>query len=596
MKAVKVVFGALAGLYSIAQVFQVIYLLTADTGNEYQSSRLLSAISLVCIAAVISAVLFRSAFKTCGEDFEDDEYDEDEDHEDEIEYEERGGNYFSMHWYGELSLNVSFWVNVIGLNIALVLFNKIITSKFFITNPVTIGRMFVITMPLIFFVIYPWQIVGLWRSCNRHKLVTGSCRCGRLVQLLIILGLIALPIQLKVLLPAYKVYSKIGFTKDPLDNCVLELKKDNTIIHLQGTLGFGVSKRVAKLLKKHPEIDSVILDSGGGRIYEGRQIGKLIRKYRLNTYSLTECCSAASIAFICGQRRYLSGSAVMGYHQYRMGFAGLEPFTDLAKEQNADLGLFRKQGVKEDFLDKLFNASHDDLWFPSHDEMLSAGVIDEVINPVDLLGDEYKFDIDEFEQGLLEVNLYKVIKKYDPESYDEILQAFSEQIENGASMQQIQLAGAALIETMAVKLMPVTSDEALIGYIKSIVKILKRAVEVEPEMGMKLLFPQVYGIADLSGHFTFKEQMVLPETLEKIVLDAYEKENPEVDIEAARLKLESIQFEIQDAAQYLDPTNIKGKEDYKKCCEAMIRFYELILAEDEKTSANVLRCIFNQVQ
>ena len=51
------------------------------------------------------------------------------------------------------------------------------------------------------------------------------------------------------------------------------------------------------------------------------------------------------------------------------------PLIDIAAEQNKDREFYRSQEIKEEFLDRVFAASHTDLWFPSEEELLEAGVV-----------------------------------------------------------------------------------------------------------------------------------------------------------------------------------------------------------------------------
>ena len=206
--------------------------------------------------------------------------------------------------------------------------------------------------------------------------------------------------------PTYKSCFRLAFVKDESESYTLKLEKNDTLIHLQGGLSFGVSKEVSKILKKNPRIEGIILDSIGGRIYEGRELAKLISAYGLDTYSLKGCYSAATIAFIAGENRFLGMEANLGYHQYQMDYEGLDAYVDMEEEQAKDLLLFQQQGVKSEFIERLFETSHDDLWYPTVDEMLDAGVIHGIVNPSDLLPIEYGFTSKEI--ALLKLSRYPI--------------------------------------------------------------------------------------------------------------------------------------------------------------------------------------------
>ncbi len=295
-------------------------------------------------------------------------------------------NYIRKHWRGELSLSVSFWVNVFLLNIAILLFENLLTQNTIIEHPQVDARVTLIFISIALLVVYPWQLIGLWRSCNHHVEKTGKGYWARSAQVLIVLGLLAIVSKVNLSWPIYKDLYHLGFEQDEYANYTLELEKNNTVIHLTGVLGFGVSKDVANLLNKYPDVTGIILDSPGGRLYESRELAKLILTNGLDAYSLTGCYSACATAFIAGKQRYLALGANLAFHQYRSPYNNLGSFAEIKKEQEKDLRIFRQQGVKKEFLDKLFATTSDDLWYPTTDELIEAKVVHKVVRVSDISG------------------------------------------------------------------------------------------------------------------------------------------------------------------------------------------------------------------
>ena len=72
--------------------------------------------------------------------------------------------------------------------------------------------------------------------------------------------------------------------------------------------------------------------------------------------------------------------ANLAFHRYHLDYRNVE---DIEKEQEKDLHIFRLKGIKQEFIEKLYDASHEALWIPSIDELLSAGVIHGVLDPSD---------------------------------------------------------------------------------------------------------------------------------------------------------------------------------------------------------------------
>ena len=112
------------------------------------------------------------------------------------------------------------------------------------------------------------------------------------------------------------------------------------------------------------------LNSKGGNIFEARGIAKLIQQNNVNTHVSAECLSSCTTIFIAGVKRTLSDNAKLGFHQYRINSNKLfAPNVDIDKELKRDIVAFKKQGIDQDFLDKAFSVSHDDMWYPDHREL-----------------------------------------------------------------------------------------------------------------------------------------------------------------------------------------------------------------------------------
>ena len=371
------------------------------------------------------------------------------------------------------------------------------------------------------------------------------------------------------------------------------MEKNNTLIHLQGGLGFGVSDEVGKLLREYPEVKGIILDSHGGRIYEGRMLVRLISSYALDTYSLKGCYSAATTAFIAGKNRFLGMGANLSFHQYQMGYKSMKGLVDMKDEQAKDLLIFQQQGIKSEFLYKLFNTHHDDLWYPTVDEMLNAGVIHGIVNPSDLLSVEYGFEAEDFDEAFLDSPMFKTIQQYDPVTYKKLMEEFEEQIKKGATQIELQHAVANVFRSLAFNAMSRTSDEAITQFAQAMVSKLKKIKEIDPILCMKMLYPKQYGVLDFSKYSSDGEYSI-DDVMNKIIIDAYEKNNPVVDAEAAELLLEKLGLELGEYADYLELEHLQDTDGYGRHCDAVIKLYELILNEDKKISGNVLRYMLSQ--
>lgn len=151
---------------------------------------------------------------------------------------------------------------------------------------------------------------------------------------------------------------------------------------ISGEFDIGITKEVIRVLKHNPQISSIALNSIGGQIYEGRGLSKLFTRQSLDTYVYKECSSACATAFSGGLKRYIGSNGKIGFHQYKLDSTKHKKtvgFHDANAEQDRDLELFKSRGITGDFLEKIFNESSNSMWFPSHQELKDAKVIESVI-------------------------------------------------------------------------------------------------------------------------------------------------------------------------------------------------------------------------
>jgi hypothetical protein len=290
------------------------------------------------------------------------------------------GGYLVKHWHGEHSLSKSFWVNNVIFNIILV---SVITYWVFAgtttEDPVYLSRVILGISIFGYVILYPWQIIGLWRSANKQINITSRTFWPRTVKFLVILGVLGSIVDLVKENQFYKdlYYDSFILTKEK--NYDVRLI-DETIV-LDGGFDYGISDRVKELLRENRNIDRIVLNSNGGLLYEANIISKLILTNSLNTYSQSGCYSACTIAYVSGSRRYVARDARLGFHQYSY-YRPQSEFTklDLFDSQEDDARFFRKRGVSKEFTDKMYQSEPEDMWYPSNKELVKFGLVHEIID------------------------------------------------------------------------------------------------------------------------------------------------------------------------------------------------------------------------
>jgi hypothetical protein len=88
-------------------------------------------------------------------------------------------NYIIRHWQGDLSLAVSFWINLCLFGLG----NGLLVGAFFEYPSVwpknyTVFSILCYTVIILALAVQGWQLVGLWRSAKKHTQRGGADRFG----------------------------------------------------------------------------------------------------------------------------------------------------------------------------------------------------------------------------------------------------------------------------------------------------------------------------------------------------------------------------------------------------------------------------------
>lgn len=293
-------------------------------------------------------------------------------------------DYIRTHWQGNQSLLRSFWINLVALRIAILFFER------YTHPPLADKSTTAITLTIIYFtvfqlIVYPWQILGLIRACDRYLAERGSytfmllAQFGMVLSLLVTLVYVLGAFQSLFANPEALIINQLKPRPPLLDQYTLTLTDEGTRILLQGDFRIGVTKEMASLLEQNPGVRGIVFSSNGGRVTEGRGVARLIKKNDLDTYVLKVCKSACATAFIAGARRYLGPRGKLGFHQFYMDSKLKTPYIDPQAEQMIDLTFYKQQNIDAAFLQKVFKTAPAGIWFPSAEELLAAGVVDKVL-------------------------------------------------------------------------------------------------------------------------------------------------------------------------------------------------------------------------
>ena len=155
--------------------------------------------------------------------------------------------------------------------------------------------------------------------------------------------------------------------------------RDTTLVYLDGEIDASAADRLARVLDGVDGKIAVWLNSPGGNLYAGMQLGRSIRRHGASTHIIDsstllpgECYSACSLAFLGGVFRFASNGARYGVHR-----ASMTAGPDLAEHLTAAVaGYMREMGVDARLLDFWTKAGPDEMYVLTWQETERLGVVD----------------------------------------------------------------------------------------------------------------------------------------------------------------------------------------------------------------------------
>ena len=177
---------------------------------------------------------------------------------------------------------------------------------------------------------------------------------------------------------------------------------NNTLFYSTGDgaevseIDWGHEEKLLQILKKHKEIDTLILKSEGGMIEVASKMADLVIDAELDTFVEENCESACVTIFLAGKNRFMGIGAKIGFHaswwsaedmksyyQDRREEKGWEsPFEfaswlyeDTQKEIFKEFEYLLERGVKPHFAIQTLKVGSDGMWYPRRKELLKGGIL-----------------------------------------------------------------------------------------------------------------------------------------------------------------------------------------------------------------------------
>ncbi|SDH66275.1 hypothetical protein SAMN05216603_111166 [Pseudomonas benzenivorans] len=496
----------------------------------------------------------------------------------------RKTNFLVTHWRGDYSLGFSYWVIGSLLTVVVVTISAAVGSIDGLRElgPRTSGAV-ILAFYGFFVPLTLWQLVGIWRSADKHSQRGGKALWAGLAKLMVILGLSGAVVDFTTQgIPLISEGAKLFVGIDNTPPHAIRLLRDGTELELAGGMPFGTTDAVKKFLDAAPAIQVIHLNSRGGRMNEADQLYKTIKERNLITYTSADCVSACSFAFLAGRERYLGESGRLGFHSISIG----ELSGEVAKELNDEVRqTLKAHGAPNSFIDHALSTSPKDMWYPSKDELLRAKVIDSVVDSryFGLSGVTQWRDAHKIESGLLANPVFSALAQYDQQNYARLRNILVAGIQKGRAEIEIQndirsIFVGELIPTYLKK----APNEALIRYWRSQIAEMRHLAKLNPQYCADFAFPEFAKSALDLQRLLHKDMLIEDfDALATVVKGVATNpqgygSSPQIqsDLEAAVMNVvQKYPWALEVLA---NPAN--HKDDPASLCGAFIAFYSEVLA------------------
>lgn len=282
-------------------------------------------------------------------------------------------SYVVRHWQGSLPLWIAFWLNWLVIATATTTVLRTVVNEMLDSGyPVRSIAIVSILVSCGLLLVWLWSTVGVWRSSNWRQ--SGGLKrfwCG-LSRVIVVIGCINTVQQLRMYtFPEVIEYAQFLVGQDEIGSVSLSLSSDQKVLEIRGMLGVGAYDAIKAKLDEFPSVRMLEVDSGGGRMYEGAAIARLIRSRDLDVKVTEQCLSACTLVLLAGRNRIALPTAGIGFH--RPSNPGFDKRVE-AYLASRSMNLYRKAGLAEDFISHIHKTPSDDMWYPTADELKASGI------------------------------------------------------------------------------------------------------------------------------------------------------------------------------------------------------------------------------
>jgi hypothetical protein len=164
--------------------------------------------------------------------------------------------------------------------------------------------------------------------------------------------------------------------------------RDTALVYLDGRIDADAPRRLGEALDGVEGKIAVWLNSPGGNLFAGMELGRIIRKRGASTHIVDHrtirpgtCYSACAMTFLGGVYRFNENGGRYGVHRASL-LVGPNGKLDLGEDLSTAIGSYiREMGVDPRLLDLCMKAGRDEMYVLSSQEAKGLGVVNNGRNP-----------------------------------------------------------------------------------------------------------------------------------------------------------------------------------------------------------------------
>jgi hypothetical protein len=280
--------------------------------------------------------------------------------------------FFTRHLIGHYPLPRAFWVHTVLLGWLLALLTAHFTARLVDSNPARYGSVVALVLVPMALLFWTWSNIGVFASALRRLFRDEGWFWSLVAMLVVVAGAQEVVPQMRALRPFLSEHLTVALGRQPGEPFTVKLVDAGRTVEFTGGVNDGAAQALRDVIAPAPKVTTVRLASPGGWMREGARMAEVIRYFRLNTTVSGACASACTVAFLAGLDRTAAPGAVLGFHSARPvgGLLG-----GGRSDRHRERAVYAAAKIDDAFIDHILRTPFEDVWIPTRQEMLRAGVL-----------------------------------------------------------------------------------------------------------------------------------------------------------------------------------------------------------------------------